>query len=107
MKYNGDLMNELKKIPIQEIKRVHKTTFEKMLLLDIKTIKDLFLYFPYRYENYEVANLNLAENNEKVTIVGQVISEPILSFFGRNRSRLIFSVSVDNLIVKIIAFNRH
>lgn len=100
-------METLKQIPIERLKRVSKPTFEKLRALDIHTIHDLLFYFPYRYENYEIVDLQLANNNEKVTVVGTIVSDPVLYFYGRKKSRLTFSIRVNQLIVKIVAFNRH
>jgi len=72
----------------------------------IVTVYDLFNYFPYRYENYEVVNIHRAEDNEKVTVVGQVLTEPVFYSYKRNQSRLTFSILVNDLVIKIVAFNR-
>lgn len=99
-------METLKKIKIEEIKGISKNMIEKIHNQDIYTVYDLLYYFPYRYENYEVVNLERSLDNEKVTVVGVVISDPVFSFIRRNLSRLTFNIAVNNLVVKVVAFNR-
>lgn len=99
-------MNKLKLINIEEINGITKTMIEHLHNHNINTVYDLFMYFPYRYENYEVVNLKLVENNEKVTIVGKIITEPVVNYYRRNKSRLAFNVLVNDLVIKIVAFNR-
>lgn len=100
-------LENLKRIPIEHIKRVSNQTFQKLHDLGIHTVYDLLFYFPYRYENYEVVDLRLAHHNEKVTTVGTIISDPVISFYKRQKSRLIFRIRVDEMIIKVVAFNRH
>src|SRR5690554_2481916 len=99
-------MNKLKSIMIENIKGITKTMIKHLHNHDINTVYDLLIYFPYRYENYEVVNLKLVENNETVTIVGKILTEPVFYYYKRNRSRLTFKVLVNDLVIKIVAFNR-
>jgi ATP-dependent DNA helicase RecG len=100
-------MEKLKAIPVNEIKGIRQTMIEHLQNMGIFSVYDLLMYFPYRYENYEVVNIQLVNNNEKVTVVGQIVTEPVIQFYQRNKSRLSFTMVVDNLNIKVIAFNRH
>lgn len=99
-------MERLKEVKIESIKGISKTMIEHLHNHDIYTVYDLLNYFPYRYENYEVVNINRVEHNEKVTVVGQIVSEPVFYYFQRNKNRLTFSMLVNDLIIKVVAFNR-
>jgi len=101
-----DYMEKLKTIQIEQIKGISKRMIEHLHHQGIVTVYDLFNYFPYRYENYEVVNIHRAEDNEKVTVVGQVLTEPVFYSYKRNQSRLTFSILVNDLVIKIVAFNR-
>ncbi len=105
VKYKDDRMDKLKEIPIENIKGISKIMIEHLHNNNINTVYELFNYFPYRYENYEVININRASDNEKVTVVGQVVTEPVFSYYRRT-SRLVFSILVNDLVIKVIAFNR-
>ncbi|NLG82099.1 MAG: ATP-dependent DNA helicase RecG [Bacilli bacterium] len=99
-------MERLKEIKVENIKGISKAMIEHLHNHDIYNVYDLINYFPYRYENYEVVNINRVEHNEKVTVVGQIVSEPVFSYFQRNKNRLSFSMLVNDLIIKVVAFNR-
>ncbi len=99
-------MDKLKKETINQIKGISKKMIENLNNDEIFTVYDLLYYFPYRYEFYEVVNINTALDNEKVTVVGQVMTEPVFYYYKKNHSRLTFSISINNQIIKIIAFNR-
>lgn len=99
-------MDKLKANTIDQIKGISKKMIENLNSNDIYTVYDLLYYFPYRYENYEVVNINTALDNEKVTVVGQVMTEPVFYYYKKNHSRLTFNISINNQIIKIIAFNR-
>lgn len=101
-----DYMDKLKTIKIEEIKGITKVMINHLHNHNIYTVSDLLFYFPYRYENYEVINLNRADNNEKVTVVGEVVTEPVFYYYRANRSRLTFSVLINDLVIKVVAFNR-
>ncbi len=104
--YKDDMMEKLQTIPIEQIKGITKKMIEHLHFHNINNIYDLFFYFPYRYENYEVININRAEDNEKVTVVGQVVTEPVFYYYKRNHSRLSFSILVNDKVIKVVAFNR-
>lgn len=79
---------------------------EDLALMDIYTVNDLLHYFPYKYDIYEIKPLSELIHEDKVTIEGRVVSEPSLTFYGRKKSRLSFTVEVENIAVKAVMFNR-
>ncbi len=50
--------------------------------LGIQTVEDLLTYYPTRYDNFEVRDLSTAVDQEKLTIKGTVMSEPVIARFG-------------------------
>lgn len=91
---------------VTSVKGVGEKFASDLASMDIHTVEDLLFYFPSRYDVFEVKPLSELINQDKVTIEGTVLSEPHLSFFGRNRSRLMFNVEVDHVVVKAVMFNR-
>lgn len=71
--------------------------------MGIHNIKDLVLYFPYRYEVIEPTELI---DQEKVIIEATLIDQPKVFFKGR-LSRLTFTVLYKDLPLKVAIFNRH
>lgn len=91
---------------ISEVKGVGPKLATNLNELGLFTVEDLLFYFPHRYDSYEIKPLTELENNEKATIEGQVVSDPVLSFFGRKKSRLTFTLQVEQFAVKAVMFNR-
>lgn len=88
---------ELKKL------RIHENRIKILNEMQIFTIKDLLLHFPYRYEIIEETPL---EHDQKVTLEGVLVEAPKVFFKGR-LSRLSFSIMHDQVTYKITVFNRH
>lgn len=85
---------------------VGEKTREQLAALEIKTIADLMYYFPARYKIHEVQALREIVHDETVTILGQVLADPTVTYHGRGRSRLVVMVNVENVTVKAVLFNR-
>lgn len=74
--------------------------------LGIRTINDLLLYFPFRYEDLSVKNLSEVVDQQKITLRGIVASEPTIARFGRKKVRVNFRLLVDQESVMVIFFNQ-
>ncbi|MFC4023189.1 ATP-dependent DNA helicase RecG [Oceanobacillus longus] len=91
---------------VTEIKGVGDKAAEDLSLMHIHTVADLIYYFPYRYDVYEIRPLSELIHEDKVTIEGRVVNDPSLTFFGRKKSRLSFTVEVEGVAIKAVMFNR-
>ncbi|MFC3040293.1 ATP-dependent DNA helicase RecG [Virgibacillus xinjiangensis] len=91
---------------ITEIKGIGDKLAGDLASLNIYTVEDLLHYFPNRYDQYEIKPLSELVHEEKATVEGRVIHEPSLAFYGRKKSRLTFTVDVENVAVKAVMFNR-
>lgn len=91
---------------VTNLKGVGEKVVEDLLMMNISSIEDLLNYFPYRYDVYELKPLHELIHDDKVTIEGRVVHEPSLTFFGRKKSRLTFTVEVEGVAVKAVMFNR-
>ncbi|MCA0983367.1 ATP-dependent DNA helicase RecG [Halobacillus yeomjeoni] len=92
--------------PISDINGVGEKFETHLNELGLFTIEDLLFYFPFRYDTYETKPLTELTHNEKATIEGQIVSEPALSYFGKRKSRLTFTLQVEQFAVKAVMFNR-
>ncbi|MDF2607795.1 MAG: recG [Bacillales bacterium] len=97
---------DISNISISNLKSIGSETEKKLKELDIYTIYDLLQTFPSRYEDYSVNSLEELVHNEKATLVGEIVSIPILSYFARNKNRLTFKISVGEVIIQVILFNQ-
>lgn len=91
---------------VQEIKGVGEKTVAQLEALNIYTVEDLFHYFPYRYNFHEIKPLDELIHEDQVTIEGTIIHEPMLTFYGKRKSRLTFMMEVDHVAIKGVMFNR-
>jgi len=96
----------LNKISIATVKGVGPALLEKLNALNIHTVAQLLESYPSRYDSYEVIDLNLAKQGEKITVIGSVVVPATTSSYGRQQSRMQFSIAVGEVIVKVIIFNR-
>src|SRR5690606_23534084 len=100
-----DVQAELEQ-PVTNIRGIGEETAKILAELNIFTIRDLLFYFPFRFEDFRLRDLNEAQHGEKVTVQGVVVSEPCFSYYGRKKSRLTVRVQVDRYVVLAVFFNR-
>lgn len=91
---------------VQVLPSVGPKRLEALQDLGISTIEDLLTYFPYRYDDLKSKDLAEIQNDEKVTLSGTVASEPVVSYFGRHRNRLVFRLLIKNDVVPVTFFNQ-
>ncbi len=99
-------MSKLSRIPLTELKGIGEETAKTFRELGIQTIYDLLWNFPYRYEDYRMRDLSVVENGSRITVYGEVLTEPTVAFYGRKKSKLSFRLSADGQILKIDFFNQ-
>lgn len=79
---------------------------ENLAGLGIRTIEDLVTYYPFRYEDIQEKNLNEIMDQEKVTLKGIVVSEPVVNRYGYKKSRLMFRLMQDHDVFSVSFFNQ-
>ncbi|WP_332237448.1 ATP-dependent DNA helicase RecG [Sporolactobacillus sp. KGMB 08714] len=89
-----------------DLQGVGRTSAEELKQLGIVTLEDLFSYYPYRYDNYEIRDLADVRDDQHVTVAGKVHSEPVLTFYAKKRSRLAIRVLSGRYLITVVAFNR-
>lgn len=78
---------------------------EKFEKLDIFSVEDALLYFPFRYEDFEVKAVNELQDGEKAVIKGLVVSPAVVQYYGK-RNRLRFSIRQGENVVFVSFFNQ-
>ena len=86
--------------------RIGDKKVQALANLGIKTVIDLFYYFPYRYEDLSEQNVYNLVEGEKAVLKGQVITSPVLSRFGKKRTTLRFKMKVQDLVINVVFFNQ-
>ncbi|MBM4763968.1 ATP-dependent DNA helicase RecG [Bacillus sp. B15-48] len=91
---------------ITAVKGIGAEMAESLAEMKIQTIRDLFEYFPYRYEDYQLRDLADVKHEERVTVEGVVQGEPSVMYHGRKKSRLTVRLLVGNYLIKVVFFNQ-
>ena len=92
--------------PITVIKGIGAETAASLKEMQIKTVIDLLEYLPYRYEDYRLKDLETVNHEDRVTIEGTIHSVPLVSYFGKKKSRLTLKVLTGRYLVTVIFFNQ-
>ncbi|MBD8068336.1 ATP-dependent DNA helicase RecG [Bacillus sp. PS06] len=99
-------MKNVLRQPVGDIKGIGEETSTLLGEMNIYTIGDLIEYLPYRYEDYQLRDLAEVKHEERVTVEGQIHTAPLLSYFGRKKSRLTFRVLIGRYLINAICFNQ-
>lgn len=92
--------------PITVIKGIGTETAASLKEMQIETVSDLLEYLPYRYEDYRLKDLETVQHEERVTIEGTIHSVPLVSYFGKKKSRLTLKVLTGRYLITVIFFNQ-
>jgi len=92
---------------IKEMSRVGALTAKKLKTLDIETVEDLLLYFPYRYDDYsQPVKIKELRSGTNACFFGQVELLQNKRSFRRNISVTEALVSDETGSVKVVWFNQ-
>lgn len=94
------------KMDISLIKGVGDKSIEYLNKMNLLTINDLILYYPYRYNVIRVVPLTSVRDGEVVTIKGIIDTEPRVNYINKNFNRMTFRVRTDNYLINVVIFNR-
>lgn len=92
--------------PVSVLKGVGPKKAADLATLGIDTIGDLLTYYPNRYDDFTPTDLQTAKDKQKITVRGQVVSEPLLTRYGYRRNRLSFRIQVETNVVMVTFFNQ-
>lgn len=92
--------------PVHILNGIGEATEKALNSLGIVTIEDLLEYYPYRYNSYELSDLENVKHGDIVTIEGKVQSVPTVRYYGGKRSKLSVRVLVGPILITAVFFNR-
>ena len=90
---------------IVELKGIGAKSAEKFYKLDIYTIEDLLLYYPFRYEDFKSKRVSELADGEKAVITGTVVTPANVQYYGYKRNRLSFKIKQGEAVIAISFFN--
>lgn len=91
---------------LESIKGIGPKMKEKLNRNSIYDSFDIIDCYPKRYEIYYLQELSDAVDNERCTLKGKVISQPLVSFIRKNFTRLSFKIEIENRVFTVSIFNR-
>ncbi|MGT2714616.1 ATP-dependent DNA helicase RecG [Streptococcus pluranimalium] len=92
--------------PIAELKGFGFKSAEKFTKLGIYKIEDLFLYYPFRYEDFKSRSVFELMDGEKAVITGQVVTPANVQYYGFKRNRLSFKIKQNEAVIAVSFFNQ-
>lgn len=93
-------------ISVREIVGVGPRKSSELERIGIRNVAELLEYFPFRYEDYRLRDWSDIKDGDKVTLQGQVVSEPVLRMYGRKKSRMTCKLIVEPLMITAVWFNQ-
>ncbi|MFW3537295.1 ATP-dependent DNA helicase RecG [Vagococcus fluvialis] len=88
------------------LKGVGPKKSEVLNSLGIKTVYDLLTYYPFRYDDIQEKSLDEIQDQEKVVLKGTVLAEPVVSYYGFKKSRLVFRMMTEQAVIGVTFFNQ-
>ncbi len=99
---------DLYTIPLRQIRGVGAEKAKELGALGLHSVGQLLEYYPFRYEDYRLRDLTEVKDGEKITIQGTLYGEPVLSVYGRSKSRLTVRLMAGGrFLITAVWFNRH
>jgi ATP-dependent DNA helicase RecG len=91
---------------VANVKGIGPETTEALETMGLFTIGDLLEHIPYRYEDYRLKDLAEVKHDDRVTLKGTVHSAPVLTYFGKKKSRLTVRILVERYLISAVFFNQ-
>lgn len=88
------------------LKGVGPKKSEVLNILGIKTVYDLLTYYPFRYDDIQEKSLDEIQDQEKVVLKGTILAEPVVSYYGFKKSRLVFRMMTEQAVIGVTFFNQ-
>ncbi len=101
MRNNSHFFEEVK-MDIRDLTGVGMSLEKKLNEIGIFTTRDLLLYFPKKF-----TECNLGIEEDKITCIGTVVSEPKTQYIRRNLNRMSFYLEYENKNYLVSIFNRN
>lgn len=91
---------------VSTLKGVAGKRLEALQQLGIFSILDLLSYYPFRYEDLQVKDLYRIADQEKVTLKGEIVADPVIKSFGYRKTRLLFRMAIGQDVIMVTFFNQ-
>ncbi|UOF89212.1 ATP-dependent DNA helicase RecG [Fodinisporobacter ferrooxydans] len=93
-------------LPVTHLAGVGPVRQRDLASLEIFTIEDLLLYYPFRYEDRQLAEPALYTDGARITVRGVVNGMPSLRYRGRKATLVVPVLSDQNVSISAVWFNQ-
>ena len=87
---------------LENIKGIGEKTIKLLNKLGITDIESLACYYPFRYDILKRSNIDLLNQDDKITIDGIVENIPNVFHFNRKMDKMTFRLNTGNKLLNII-----
>lgn len=91
---------------LKEIKGIGSKSETLLNNLGIFDVQDLLEYYPYKYIEYKIDNINNINEERNVIVLGIINSTPILRRFKANLNSITFRMLSNDKLINVTIFNR-
>jgi len=100
-------MNLTLKTPIEKLPRITSAYIEKLHKVGINTVKDMLLYFPFRYDDFsKIKKISEVGLNEIVTIRGKILDIKNTRTWKKKMNLTEALIKDDSGTIKVVWFNQ-
>ncbi len=91
---------------LRKIKGLGEKNEQLLNSLNINSIEDLLEYYPYRYIEYKINDINDVQEGQNIIVIGKIDSMPLVRRFKARLNSLNFRLYTSGKIVNTIIYNR-
>ena len=91
---------------LRKIKGLGEKNEQLLNTLNIYNVEDLLEYYPYRYIEYKINNINDALEGQNIIVIGKIDSVPLVRRFKARLNSLNFRLYTSGKIVNTVIYNR-
>ena len=91
---------------LRKIKGLGEKNEQLLNTLNIYNVEDLLEYYPYRYIEYKINNINDALEGQNIIVIGKIDSMPLVRRFRARLNSLNFRLYTNGKIVNTVIYNR-
>ena len=91
---------------LKSIKGLGDKTEKLLNTLDIYSVEDLLMFFPYKYIEYNIDDIDEISEDKNVIIIGRIDSVPLIRRIKSNFNILTFRMFTSGKIIKVTIYNR-
>ncbi|MBS4751012.1 ATP-dependent DNA helicase RecG [Carnobacteriaceae bacterium zg-ZUI78] len=92
---------------VDTLKSVGPKRVQDLNQLGIETVEDLLLHFPFRYEDIQIRDLTEVLDQDKISLKGTILTDPVVSFYAGRKNRLSFRLGIGAQVINVVFFNQH